>query len=131
MNVFQFSKGFFKLGLTAFESLAENLNRCSRRKIKQSLLSAIAERILLRNALTTSSLSYKKKFTLQCHHPENFFCQRIHLAPFLGWINVNAKPKTELNISVFMQKRMNKILGSVSTLPLRHMMLSKPSSNEA
>ena len=33
------------------------------------------------------------------------FCLRIHLAPFLGKINVNGKPTTELNISVFMQKR--------------------------
>ena len=31
-------------------------------------------------------------------------CQRIHLAPFLGLINMNAKPKTEVNISVLMQK---------------------------
>ena len=30
------------------------------------------------------------------------FCQRMHLPPFLGWINVDAKPKTELNMSIFM-----------------------------
>ena len=35
------------------------------------------------------------------------FCQRIHLAPFLGWINVSPKPKTELKISVFLLKRIH------------------------
>ena len=34
---------------------------------------------------------------------------RIYLAPFLGWINVNAKPKTELSISVFMQNGAKRI----------------------
>ena len=28
------------------------------------------------------------------------FCQRIHLAPFLWWINVNTKPKTKLSALV-------------------------------
>ena len=44
---------------------------------------------------------------LHFHSAPSVFCQRIHIALCLGRINVNAKPKTELNISVFMQKRVS------------------------
>ena len=33
------------------------------------------------------------------------FYHRFHLAPFLGWTNVNAKPETEVHRSVFVQER--------------------------
>ena len=47
---------------------------------------------------------YKYAFLFSSVFVQLRSCQRIHLAPFLRWINVYEKPKTELNISVFLQK---------------------------
>ena len=45
------------------------------------------------------------RFCLALFLFSSVFAKHTRLIPFFGWINVNAKPKTVLNISVFMQKR--------------------------
>ena len=40
-----------------------------------------------------------------CIYVQLRFYLRFHIAPYLGWTNVNAKPKTEQNRTVFLQKQ--------------------------